>query len=68
MPPAEVAIATTAFFRGANAKHAAIPGMGLGLALSSQIMALHGGSISVASEPGGGVRVDMVASHKKETR
>lgn len=60
LPPDEVAQATTAFFRGSNAKRSAIPGMGLGLALSNQIMKLLGGSITLESESGSGVRVDMV--------
>jgi len=63
MRPDEVSQATTAFFRGANAKRAAIPGMGLGLALSKDIMSLHGGNITVKSETGQGVRVDLVV-HK----
>ncbi len=43
------------FFRAAAAR--AVPGHGIGLPLTARIMALHGGLVRLASEPGGGTRV-----------
>ncbi|MGI4742919.1 MAG: ATP-binding protein [Janthinobacterium lividum] len=50
------------FFRAAAAR--AVPGHGIGLPLTARIMALHGGTVRVASEPGQGthVRLDWPAS------
>ena len=42
------------FFRGEAAKRAGIRGTGIGLAMVAQIVAAHGGSVSVDSEPGRG--------------
>jgi signal transduction histidine kinase len=43
------------FFRAASVR--ALPGHGIGLPLTAQIMALHGGLVRVASEPGHGTQV-----------
>ena len=43
------------FFRAASVR--ALPGHGIGLPLTAQIMALHGGLVRVASEPGQGTKV-----------
>ena len=43
------------FFRAAAAR--AVPGHGIGLPLTARIMALHGGAVRLASEPGRGTRV-----------
>ena len=43
------------FFRAAAAR--AVPGHGIGLPLAARIMALHGGTVRVESEPGQGTRV-----------
>jgi signal transduction histidine kinase len=45
------------FFRAAAAR--AVPGHGIGLPLTARIMALHGGTVRVASEPGQGTRVRL---------
>ncbi len=46
--------AFTKFFRSARSRETAIPGAGLGLSVSKTIIEGHGGSISLASEPGAG--------------
>ena len=43
------------FFRAASAR--AVPGHGIGLPLAARIMALHGGTVRVESEPGQGTQV-----------
>jgi signal transduction histidine kinase len=43
------------FFRAASAR--SVPGHGIGLPLTARIMALHGGTVRVESEPGQGTQV-----------
>jgi signal transduction histidine kinase len=45
------------FFRAASAR--AVPGHGIGLPLAARIMALHGGTVRVASELGKGTKVRL---------
>lgn len=53
----------TRFFRASNARTAAIPGVGLGLSISRQVVHAHGGTIEVDSAAGSGttmtVRIPM---------
>ncbi len=47
----------TKFFRGCNAKDYNLPGAGLGLAISKEIIEAHGGSIDLASSENAGTTV-----------
>lgn len=47
------------FFRASNVQGAAIPGVGLGLAISRQVVQTHGGTIAVESALGNGTTVTV---------
>lgn len=50
LTPADQEKVFTSFFRGTNAEH--IPGTGLGLVIIKKFIDLHGGKLSLQSEPG----------------
>ncbi|MFZ3417166.1 sensor histidine kinase [Arthrobacter sp. 3Tela_A] len=54
MTEAEQAEVFTRFFRSAAVKKAAIPGVGLGLGITRDIVEAHGGRVTVSSRPGAG--------------
>ncbi len=60
MSSAEQAQAFTKFFRAGPALERSIPGLGLGLLITKSIVASHGGSISIQSEPNVGTTMRMV--------
>lgn len=47
------------FFRASNVRHAAIPGVGLGLSTARQIVHAHGGTLTVDSTVGRGTTMTM---------
>lgn len=55
LSPSDLEQVFVPFFRAASVR--ALPGHGIGLPLTAQIMALHGGLVRVASEPGQGTKV-----------
>lgn len=59
----EQAQAFTKFFRADHAMNTAIPGAGLGLAISKAIVERHGGSISLTSRPRAGTTVTFRLPH-----
>jgi signal transduction histidine kinase len=54
IPARELSRVFQKFYRGDEARRAGIRGTGLGLAMVEQIVAAHGGRISISSEPGVG--------------
>jgi signal transduction histidine kinase len=54
MTQAEQAEVFTKFFRSGTSRKAAIPGVGLGLVISKNIVEAHGGTITLQSEAGEG--------------
>lgn len=65
MEKAELAKITEAFYRVDKARSRSQGGAGLGLALCKQIVELHSGNISFASEPGKGTRVTVTLYGKE---
>ena len=59
IPAAEIAYLFVPFFRASTATREAIPGTGLGLSIAKEIVAAHGGDISVASKEGSGTSFRM---------
>ncbi|RZK45431.1 MAG: ATP-binding protein, partial [Hymenobacter sp.] len=57
LSPADLEQVFVPFFRAASVR--GLPGHGIGLPLTAQIMALHGGVVRVASEPGQGTQVRL---------
>ena len=60
MPPEELARAFEFGFRGELATQLRAPGLGAGLWICRELAARNGGSLTLASEPGAGVRATLV--------
>ena len=60
MPPEELARAFEFGFRGKLATQLRAPGLGAGLWICRELAARNGGSLTLASEPGAGVRATLV--------
>lgn len=56
MTPDETALIYGRFFRARSARESAIPGVGLGLAITKAIVEGHGGTIHCSSSPGTGTK------------
>lgn len=54
----------TRFFRSENARLSGLPGVGLGLAITHELVVAHGGSISVESELGRGTTMTVTLPRK----
>lgn len=60
MTPSDQAQAFEPFFRGEPSRNRTTGGIGLGLAIAKAAVAAHGGDISLANRPSGGLQVDIV--------
>jgi signal transduction histidine kinase len=65
IPPEELSLLFTTFYRGSNKKYA--DGNGIGLSLTKRIITLHGGSISVVSEQYMGTTFTVELPHLHNT-
>jgi len=54
---ADLPLVTQPYFRASNASANRYPGVGMGLAITKEIIAQHGGQLAITSEPGKGTEV-----------
>jgi hypothetical protein len=59
MPADEQPFLFEELFRGRDAKRTGTPGQGLGLAMAKKIATLHGGTLTIESQPGSGTRATV---------
>ena len=60
LPPDELARAGEFGFRGAAAREASLPGLGIGLWVCRRLAERNGGGLSLHCPPGGGLRATVV--------
>lgn len=65
IPPDEIDQLFTRFYRSSTATRNAVPGIGLGLAITRAIVEAHGGTIDVTSELGTGTELRMTFPHAR---
>ncbi|WP_411732887.1 sensor histidine kinase [Paeniglutamicibacter sp.] len=58
----------TRFFRSDEARRSGLPGVGLGLAISHELVEAHGGRITAESEPGKGTTMTVILPRKDAGR
>lgn len=66
LPPGDPERLFRRFHRGAGAKEAAVPGIGLGLFVARQVVQAHGGTIRAEQVPQGGARFVVVLPPSRE--
>jgi signal transduction histidine kinase len=59
IPADDIPSVTSRFFRASNVQNAAIPGVGLGLSITAQVVRAHGGEVEIDSRVGTGTTVTV---------
>ncbi|MGT2491908.1 sensor histidine kinase [Cupriavidus basilensis] len=68
IPPEEMARVLEPFYRLESSRNRATGGVGMGLSIAADIVSRHGGELSLANRPEGGLRVRIVLPLEPERR